>query len=307
MSMAKVLSEIKEPRISDLGGKGYSLAVLFNNRFSVPRGFVIISDAFFKFLRDNNLAKKIEKLVSEIRKSNFQEKSKEIRKLILGGKILGEIALEIEGNLKKLNCQYVSIRSSATSEDGQKASFAGLHDTLLNMRPESKTVLDCVKKTWESLFSERAVMYRIRKRMRQSEGMAIVVQEMIPAEVSGVAFTVHPSDEKTLLIEASYGVGDLIVSGRVQPDRFALDRETLEILEKQIGNKSKMSTCKGDHIEVFDVRKEHARKWAILDEKIREIAETFLKVERVFNYPQDIEWCLSKDKLWLLQSRAITG
>jgi len=305
--MAKVLSEIKEPRISDLGGKGYSLAVLINNRFSVPHGFVIISEAFFKFLRDNNLAKKIEKLASEISKNNFQEKSKEIRKLILGGKIPEEIAFEIEGNLNKLNGQYVSIRSSATSEDSKKASFAGLHDTFLNVRSESKTVLDCIKKSWGSLFSDRAVIYRIRKRMHQLEGMAIVVQEMIPAEVSGVTFTVHPSDKKTLLIEASYGVGDLIVSGKVQPDSFVVDRETLEILEKQIGNKSKMSTCRGGQIEVSNVRKEHARKWAIPDEKIREIAKISLKVENVFSYPQDIEWCLSKDKLWLLQSRAITA
>jgi len=162
VSMVKFLNEIDEPKVSELGGKGYSLAVLINNGFNVPKGFVIISDAFFECLRQNNLMEKMEKLSSEINENNFKEKGEEIKNLFARGKI-PEIASEIEKGLNKLNVKYVSIRSSAVSEDSLKASFAGLHDTFLNVKVELNLVLENVKKCWTSLFNERAVVYRIRK------------------------------------------------------------------------------------------------------------------------------------------------
>jgi pyruvate,water dikinase len=144
--MIKFLNEIKEPKGSELGGKGYSLAILINNKFNVPRGFVVISEVFFKFLRFNSLREKIEKITSEINETNFQEKSKKIRNLILCGKIPDGFASEMEKSLNKLSARYVSIRSSAVSEDSLKASFAGLHDTFLNIKAEPNLVLENVKK-----------------------------------------------------------------------------------------------------------------------------------------------------------------
>lgn len=307
MSTVKFLNEIKEPKVSELGGKGYSLAVLINHGFNVPKGFVIVSDAFFEYLKQNNLMESTEKLTSEVDENNFQEKSKKIKKLILNGKVPERIALEIKTNLAKLDVQYVSIRSSAVSEDSLKASFAGLHDTFLNIKSEPELVLENIKKCWASLFNERAVVYRIRKNIPHLEGMAVVIQEMIPAEVSGITFTVHPTKEKTLLIEASYGIGDMVVSGKVEPDDLAVGRGTLEITEKTLGNKTKMSICQSGQVEVTRVEKEFAEKQVIPDERIKEIAKICLNIEKLFKYPQDIEWCICKDKLWVLQSRAITG
>lgn len=305
--MVKSLSDTKEPKVLELGGKGYSLAVLINNGFNVPKGFVIVSDAFFEYLMQNNLTEKIGKLASEFDANNFQEKSKEIKDLILNEEIPEEIIVEIKENLNKLNVQYVSIRSSAVSEDSLKASFAGLHDTYLNVKTELDLVLENVKKCWESLFNERAVVYRIKKEIPHLEGIAVVSQEMIPADISGITFTVHPRNEKALLIEASYGIGDMIMSGKVQPDDYTIDRETLEIIEKKIGRKNKKSCVESEKIKVVKIEKELAEKQVLSDNKIKEIAETCIKIEKIFNYPQDIEWCISKDKLWLLQSRAITG
>jgi pyruvate,water dikinase len=125
MTIIKSLTELKEPKISEVGGKGYSLAVLINNGFNVPQGFVITSDAFFTFLKDNKLMEKIEKLALEIDENTFGEKSKEMRDLILNGDVSEDIASEIGESLNKLNAQYASIRSSAISEDSLKASFAG--------------------------------------------------------------------------------------------------------------------------------------------------------------------------------------
>ena len=306
MKIVKFLNEIEEPKVQELGGKGYSLAVLMKNGFNVPKGFVINSEAFFEFLKSNNLMETIEKLTDEINENNFQEKSKEIRNLILKGEIPEEIASEIKEALEKLNVDYVSVRSSAVSGDSLKASFAGLHDTFLNVKAEPNSVLENVKKCWASLFNERAIIYRIKKNIPHLEGMAVIIQEMIPAEISGITFTKHPRNEKSLLVEASYGLGDMIVGGKVEPDDYTIDRETLEIKEKKIGKKDKMSVVENEKTKVVSVRKELAEKQVLTDDKIKEIVETCLKVKKIFNYPQDIEWCISNNKLWLLQSRAIT-
>jgi pyruvate,water dikinase len=301
----KSLEAIKKPQVSELGGKGYSLAMLIKNGFDVPKGFIITSQAFFKFLKSNELKEKIEKLCSEINESNFQEKSKEIKNLIAKGEITRDIALEVEANLRKLGAKFVSVRSSAVSEDSLKASFAGLFDTFLNVKSEQKNVLENVKKCWASLFNDRAVIYRIRKKVPHLEGMAVIVQEMIHAKISGVTFTIHPMNKKSLLIEASYGIGDIVVSGRVEPDEYVVDRETLEIVERKIGSKNIMTAIEGEKIKTVNVGRELAESQALSDDQIKEIAKISLKVEKLFKSPQDIEWCILNQKLWLLQSRGI--
>lgn len=291
----------------EVGGKGYSLGILAKNNFDVPKGFVIISEAFFKFLKYNNLTERIEKLSSEIDRENFREKCKKIRNLILEGKIPKDLILEIKDNLKKLNSLRISIRSSAANEDSLKASFAGLHDTFLNINSKSDLILDYTKRCWASFFNERAATYRIKKGLPHLGGMAVIIQKMIPAEVSGVTFTVHPTNKNALLIEASYGLGDIIVSGEIEPDDYVVDRETLIIIDKKIGNKSKMSICQNEEIGVIEIKKELAKKQVLSDNKMEEVAQICQKVEKIFNYPQDIEWSISNNKLWLLQSRPITG
>ncbi|MBU2598258.1 MAG: PEP/pyruvate-binding domain-containing protein, partial [Actinobacteria bacterium] len=190
---AMIVVELKNNlSVRELGGKGYSLGVLIKNNFDVPKGFVIISEAFFKFLKYNGLTEKIEKLASKIDKENYKEESLKIKDLILEGKIPEDIVLEIKESLNNLNAQHVSIRSSAVSEDSLKASFAGMHDTFLNIKSEPNIVLNYIKKCWASLFNERAVAYRIRMGFTHLEGMAVVIQEMIPAEISGTTFTAHP-------------------------------------------------------------------------------------------------------------------
>lgn len=307
MSAVKIFTEIDEPKISDLGGKGYSLAVLIKNGFNVPKGFVISSEVFFKFLMFNNLKERIEKLTVEIDENNFQEKSKELKNLVLSGKIPEKVTSEIKENLNKLDVHHVSIRSSAVSEDSLKASFAGLHDTFLNVKAEPNLVLKNIKKCWASLYNDRAVIYRIKKGIPHLDGMAVIIQEMIPAEVSGIVFTVHPTNKKSLLVEASYGLGDIIVSGKIQPDYFVVDRETLEISRKRIKNKSSMSICSGNKIEIINVKKEYVEKQVISGEDINKIARTCLEIEKNFKYPQDIEWSVYNNKIYILQSRAITG
>lgn len=305
MGFVRSLSDIIKSSAAELGGKGYSLAILAKNGLRVPRGFVIVSDAFFAYLSHNNLTNRIEELIAGIDEGNFEDKSREIRKLVLTENLQQEISLDVESHLKRLKVQRVSIRSSAVSEDSAKGSFAGLHDTFLNVRAKSRTVLENVKRCWASLFNERAVIYRLKKGIPHLEGMAVLVQEMIPAEISGVTFTTHPMKQKNLLLEASYGIGDIIVSGRVEPDDYAVNRETLEIVEKKIGKKAKMSVASSEGLEVTEVGKKLVERQVLPDNTVLEIARTCLDVERIFGKPQDVEWCVCRNDLWLLQSRPI--
>jgi len=291
----------------EVGGKGHSLGVLAKNDFNIPKGFIITISSFFNFLKYNSIIDKIETLSSRINIENFKQKSKEIRSLILEGEISKDLISEIKDYLNKLNVQYISVRSSAASEDSLKFSFAGLFDTFLNKRSESNLILVYIKKCWASLFNERAILYRLKKMIPQLEGMAVIIQEMVPAEISGITFTVHPINKKALLIEASYGLGDIIVSGEIEPDDYILDRETLIIINKKIGNKSKMSIGQNGERGVIEVKKELSRKQVLSDNKVEEVAQVCKKIEKIFNYPQDIEWSISNNKLWLLQSRPITG
>jgi pyruvate,water dikinase len=304
--MTKLLFELKNNLpISEVGGKGFSLGILIKNNFDVPKGFVIPTKVFFEFLKKNNLTKRIEKLVTGIKENNFREKTKEVRNIILEGEMPQNFSSEIKYYLRKLNSRYISLRSSAANEDSLKTSFAGLHDTFLNLRTNPILVLENIKKCWASLFNERAIIYRLKQKILYLEGMAIIIQEMMPSEVSGITFTIHPLKKESLLIEASYGIGNLIVSGRIIPDSFVIDRKTLKIVEKVIGKKNRMSICISKGTKVIDVKKELIERQSISDKKIQKISKICLEVEKIFSYPQDIEWCIY-NKIWLLQSRAIT-
>jgi len=306
--MIKFLNEIKEPKVSELGGKGYSLAVLMNNGFNVPKGFVITSEAFFKFLKENNLMEVTEKLTSEINENNFQEKSKKIKKLILKGKIPEEIASEIKGALEKLSVEYVSVRSSAVSEDSPKESFAGLHDSFMGVKCELNTIIPYIKKCWASLFSERAIIYRIKKNLSLLEGMAVIVQEMINSDVSGIVFTQHPLQNGIMLIESGYGLGTMIVGGEISPDSFFISRKDLAILDASIANKQKL--CKIDktgNINKISVPYNKRGLPSLSTKNIRDLGRICLNIENLFGDPQDIEWGIYNNRIYILQSRAITG
>lgn len=303
----KFLNEIREPKVSELGGKGCSLAVLTNKGFRVPKGFVVNSRVFFEYLEQNTLTARIKRLACRINERNYQKMSKEIVNLISKGKMAKEVVLGIKKCLDDMNVQHVSIRSSAVSEDSPNATFAGLYDTFLNVKTESHYVLKNIQKVWASLFSERAIIYRIKKEISHLEGMSVLVQEMILAEISGITFTIHPMDKKKILIEASYGIGNMIVGGKVEPDSYLVTRNNLKIVKKRIGKKYKMSKAENKEIKIVNIKKDLVGEQVLSDSTIKNIAQVCLKIEGIFHCPQDIEWCVHNKNLWLLQSRPITG
>ena len=277
--------EIDDADVALVGGKGVNLATLSRlDGIRVPRGFCVTTDAYLRATSDNpELDERLDRLdrvvpgdVEAIRSI-----SAEIRGVITGLDVPAEIASEISDALRRGGdgVRY-AVRSSATAEDLPTASFAGQHDSHLNVMGES-AIVDDVRRCWASLFTERAVAYRQRQHIdHRCVHMAVVVQQMVDAEASGVMFTADPvsSDRTVVAVEACPGLGEALVSGAVDPDVVRVRGE--QIVERA-----------GE---------------TLTDEQALSLAELGRRIEVHFGTPQDIEWCRVEDSFWVVQSRPIT-
>jgi len=312
------LRDIGRENIVVAGGKGSNLAELYNTEFPVPNAFVVTAQAFKHFLEETGLDKKIFDRLNEIDYSDnesLQEKTRLVREMILESEMPKDIGREISRAYRKLSSEFgekegsfVAIRSSATAEDLPEASFAGQQETFLNVRGE-KEVLKNVQKAWASLYTARATFYRKNQGFpHEKVFIAIVVQRMVNSEIAGVVFTADPSGRNNnIQIEAAYGLGEAVVAGKATPDHYVVDKQNLKILEKKIFSQEKMMIRnKQGENEWIDVPIEDRRKQKLSNEKIVELAKISKRIEEHYNFPQDIEWALEKNKLFIVQTRAIT-
>ena len=197
------------------------------------------------------------------------------------------------------------MRSSATAEDAADTSFAGQQETILGVEGED-ALINAVERCWQSLHTERAVAYRAKQGVDAAGlGMAVVVQQLVPAEAAGVLFTRDPldSDGKRMLAEGSWGLGEAVVSGRVQPDRFKLDRESGAVLEKHLGLKSIRITKSGEE----HVPPAEQQQFCLSDTALSQLAELGRKVEDFYRDPRDIEWAFADGKFYPTASTADHG
>lgn len=303
------------------GGKGVNLARLTQAGFPVPPGFTVTTEAYVRFIADNGLKAPMTALLDSIDYADadgLEAKAAEIRKLVSGGKISAELQGEIAGAYAALGYAtlgaepFVAVRSSGTAEDLAGASFAGQHDTYLDIRG-ADGVLDAVKRCWASLWTGRAVAYRQQKGFGHEVGIAVVVQTMVASEVSGVMFTANPMTAAVdeYVVNASWGLGEAIVAGLVTPDMFVLDRDTKKAVSETLGRKTlkierdpdQPAGTREAHVEAADVDR------ACLDAgQLMELGRLAEKVCAYYDdYPQDIEWGLADGRFYLLQSRDITG
>lgn len=211
----KKFNRITSDDVSLAGGKGASLGEMTRVKMPVPPGFVILTNAFDKFLEETDLGVNIDAILKRVKHSNLnsvEKASEEVRDLISDAKFPKDIAKEIIKEFGKLKSSIVAVRSSATTEDSSIASWAGELESYLNINKNN--LLDSVKKCWASLFTPRAIFYRFEKKLhKQKVSVAVVVQKMIQSEISGITFTVHPvtQDKNQMIIEAGYGLGEAIV------------------------------------------------------------------------------------------------
>ncbi|EWG07031.1 MAG: phosphoenolpyruvate synthase [Candidatus Aramenus sulfurataquae] len=299
------------------GGKGANLGELVSFGIRVPPGFIITSKAYYYFISHNNLNTKIKEILDQ--EKDVEEASKRIKELILKSKIpedLEQAILSAYDELaKRVGTEIlVAVRSSATAEDLENASFAGQQDTYLNVtRPE---LLNNVKMVWASLFNARAIEYRRAKGIDvEKVGIAVVVQKMVNSRSAGVMFTLHPAngDRNFIVIESSWGLGEAVVGGKVTPDEIVIEKSTLRIVEKRTSHKTLKiyyDRVQKRNVEV-EVKGEEADRISLTDEEAIELAKLALKIEEHYGRPMDIEWAIDADmkfpdNVFIVQARAET-
>lgn len=318
--------ELSKDDVPLVGGKNANLGEMTKAGIPVPPGFAITAYAYKRFIEETGIAKKIYEILEETitdpkNPKQYEEASKKIRALIESTPMPKYLEEEIIKNYKKLSERsrvdnvFVAVRSSATAEDLPGASFAGQQETYLNVRGV-KQLLESVKKCWSSLFTPRAIFYRTEKGFRHEKVLiSVAVQKMVNSRSAGVMFTLHPvtGDRSMIVIESVWGLGEAIVSGAVTPDHFEVDKNTFNILTKQVVHKTveyirDPKTGKTIHAEVPPERQDAP---SLSDEEVVELAKIAKRIEEHYGTPQDIEFAVDRDlpfpeNLFIVQSRPET-
>lgn len=291
-----------------------NLAEMARGGFPVPPGFIVSTAAYRLFVAKNGLQERIVALAYGIAPDDplsLARASERIRALFGAGSLPEEISTEIREAyiaLARNPALPVAVRSSATAEDLPGLSFAGQQETYLNVIG-TDAVLESVKKCWASLWTARALGYRARNHIPPDDvALAVVVQQMIPAEASGVLFTANPltGRREEMVIDASFGLGEAVVAGQVEPDHFAVDAQTGAITTRALGSK-RLAIVPRPGGGTEQVQGENASRQALPDAQIVALAQMAARVARQFGAPQDIEWAAADGQLYLLQSRPITS
>lgn len=304
--------EIDKNKLSIVGGKGANLGELSRIQgIRVPDGFCVTTEAYKRII-DNN--KELSDLLDQLsylmadERERISEISKKIRRVIEGIVIARDIEEEITTQLSKLGEKNAyAVRSSATAEDLPTASFAGQQDTYLNIIGKD-AILKAISKCWASLFTDRAVTYRIQNGFDHRKiYLSVVIQEMVFPEASGIMFTADPvtSNRKVLSIDASFGLGEALVSGLVNSDIYKV-REGRIINKKISTKKLAIYALKEGGTEEKEIEMQKQNMQTLTDEQILQLERMGRKTETYFGRPQDIEWCLYEDKVYIVQSRPIT-
>ncbi len=306
-----------EATLEAAGGKGMNLVRLRRAGFAVPQGFIISTSVYREFVNANHGVPVIQSAVENLSAedaSALEGASAQIRAAFSAGKLPEEIESLIRAAYADFENEPVAVRSSATAEDLPDLSFAGQQDTYLNVIGIEQ-LLQAVVNCWSSLWTARAIGYRIRNHIDHNEAaLAVVVQEMVQSETSGVLFTANPLTglRSESVIDATLGLGEALVSGQVEPDHYVvdmLDNRTAAAwrgVTKTLGAKKISTRGKaGGGVEVIEENAE-ARQ-TLSEEQIRQLANVGQQIQKEYGFPQDIEWAFAENKLYILQSRAITS
>jgi len=326
----KWFSELNKNSGDVAGGKGANLAEIYNLGVLVPPGFVITAQAYNYFIEK---AKLKDKIISILEGLNYEDTEKldkvtaEIRSLIVNSKIPEEMSEEILEAYEQLGTDlseigkssaldilkrsaeptFVAVRSSATAEDLAEASFAGQQDSFLNIKGNYELLVH-VKKCFASLFTSRATYYRHKQGFKHEKvSLAVVIQKMVDSDKSGVLFSQDPAYKKEdVTIEAVWGLGEGIVSGKITPDHYVISRD-LEILEQKIADKKIVITRdSGGKQIILKLREEKSNAKVLTDYEMRKLTELAIKLEKHYKKPQDIEFAIEGNDIFITQTRPIT-
>jgi pyruvate,water dikinase len=322
------LSELSKTDIQIAGGKGANLGEMYNSKFPVPPAFVVTTKAHEYFLGATGLIQKIDHLLSKIEiedTTTLTAKAKEIRELVIETKMPDDLREEILEAYDNFNVDlgdikmspalaimrtarepvFVAVRSSATAEDLKDASFAGQQDSFINIKGKDQ-VIEAVKKVFASAFTARAIYYRLKKGFNARVGIAAVVQRMVNSDKSGVMFSVDPVKQENILIEAVFGQGEGIVSGRIKPDDYIVSRD-LDIISEKVNDKKIAIVRDSSGVtKTVTLNSDKSKQKVLRTAEVKELAEYALKLEDHYKHPQDIEFAIEDGNIYITQTRAIT-
>lgn len=321
MNYIRWFQEIGVTESGQVGGKGANLGELTQAGLPVPPGFCVVSAAYQVYLKATQLDQVIEAVLAEINVDDLEDvrrKSARIRDQIMSQPMLSSISQEVIDCYQRLELKNqellpaqvaLAVRSSATAEDQANASFAGQLETYLNIKG-GDALLEHIRKCWASLWTERVVTYIAKQGIdHRSVSMSVVVQTMVPTEISGILFTANPvtGNRKEAVLNASWGLGEAIVSGLVSPDTVVVRKSDGQILSRQISDKLLMIEYATDGgTEEIEVPIQRRNSPALSDEQVKALVELGNRIEAHYGKPQDIEWGYYRGKWYLLQSRPIT-
>ena len=306
------LKDVDKTKLSVVGGKGANLGELTRiEGLFVPDGFCISTEAFKRVIRETSSIDKLLyqlSLLTVANRDKISELASEVRRVIEGIAIPQDINEEVTYMLSRLEEKSAfAVRSSATAEDLPMTSFAGQLDTYLNIIGK-KAILKHISKCWASLFTERAIVYRIQNGFdHRKVHLSVIVQKMVFPQAAGILFTADPvtSNRKMLTIDASFGLGEALVSGIVNPDIYKVFNG--RVIDKKISAKKlAIDALKEGGTKEIKIEPEKQERPVLTNDQILRLEHIGRKIEEHFGRPQDIEWCLVKDAFYILQSRPIT-
>ncbi|OGD87769.1 pyruvate, water dikinase [Candidatus Curtissbacteria bacterium RIFCSPHIGHO2_02_FULL_40_17] len=310
-----LFSDVDKNDLNLVGGKGANLGELYRHKIPVPDGFIVTSQVYFNFLKSSGALDRIRGIlygldvndpISLEAKANACKN--EIKKIHLSKKLVKNIVRHYQDLVAKGNFD-VAVRSSATAEDLPGASFAGQQSTFLNIRGE-KNLIKAILDAWASLFEARAIFYRSQQNFDHFKvGIAIPVQQMVQSEVSGVMFTIDPvtQDKGKIVIEAVFGLGEMIVSGQITPDHYEVDKKKFTILIRNISLQNEQLVRAKNGNKLIKIAKPYRESQKIADEVIIKLAKLGAKIEDHYYFPQDIEWAFQNGKIYIVQTRPVTA
>jgi pyruvate,water dikinase len=295
-----------------IGGKGHALALLARNGFKIPETVCLTVDTYNEFVIKTGLR---ERILLELHRKEFKEMRWEeiwdcatrIRNMFLKTPMPQEIEVRLRQEIgTRYKNKSAVVRSSAPDEDDAQTSFAGLHESYLNIRG-TDAILAHIRKVWASLWSDAALLYRQEIGLDvEKSGMAVVIQEIIAGDRSGVAFSQNPNDETQAVIESVYGLNQGLVDGRVEPDRWILDRNRKAIVTHTPADRKTWMIPRKDGVGLEPLPKNLAAKPPLDTDEVIDVFELAARAEAFFELPQDVEWTFRDKTLFVLQSRPIT-
>lgn len=314
MPWIRWFSELGLADVPAVGGKGANLGELIRAGCPVPPGFVLDADAYRSCMAEAGVRPELDRELAEALQNTddsdrLTNACARMRELVQRTGMTSAVRAELLDAYAELDGdRRVAVRSSATSEDAPGISFAGVNESFTNVVGTDELTARVVG-CWSSLFSPRAVVYRQAQEVRESPAMAVIVQQMVDSDRSGVAFTANPTTgaQDEMLVEASYGLGESVVSGAVEPDTYTIRKTDAQLTHVDIGRKT--------HKIVRDVQGRQARvevgpaeadQRVLSDTEVADLAKLLIQVEQHYGSPQDVEWAIVDDTWWLVQARPIT-